>query len=356
MFEDAVKFLKNCSGKTVLAYDTDGDGIGAAVIVAKTLQRIFNKLPTTIPANHSLTKNVYNKIKKFKFVITVDMPIDRESEYILKLAKKSKILVIDHHQVHRNLNKVKDVTHINPQFWKLNIPFHKYCTSKIAYDICSKITNIEDLDWIAGLGIISDSCGFEWKEFLDRIYEKYPILKGKNLYSFDSKLGYISYLINSVYYYGFRTENISYKTCLESSPNDFLEAKKSSVKKLKKLYEKVENEIKETMRNWRKNAEIIESKKLIFLELKTKIFIQSPISTKISLEKPDYTVIVIKTDKKIAHISLRRRDEKVDCGKIAETCVKGLKNASGGGHIPAAGANIMKKDLERFKERIINEL
>lgn len=362
MFERAVEFIKNCKGKTVLVYDTDGDGIGSAVIVAKTLKKLFNKFPVAIPNSHDenfITKKLYNEILKQKpeFIITLDMPADQELCFVLKLAKKSKILVIDHHQVHNDLNKFEKIIYVNPVFLKIKMPPYKYCVSKIAYDICSKIVNINDLNWLAGVGIINDYCGEKWKDFLDEIYKKYPKLKGKELYYFNNKLGYISYLVSSAYYFEKKHRGLGYKVCLEaSSPIELIKAKTSSSKKLKKLYEKVESEIKTTIKNWKKDAEIFENKKLIFLKLKTKMLIQSPISTKISLEKPDYTIVVINTSKEKAYISLRRRDGKVDCGKLASTVVKGLKNSSGGGHAPAAGANILKKDLEEFRKRIISNL
>jgi len=360
MMEKAVEFIKKCKGKTVLVYDTDGDGIGAAVIVAKTLKTLFNKFPVAIPSSHDesyINEKLYKEIlkQKPKFIITLDMPTDEVLTYVLKLAKKSKLLVIDHHQIHNDLNKFENIIYINPIFLKTKMPPYKYCVSKIVYDLCSKTINIENLDWLAGVGIINDLCGEEWKEFLDEIYEKYPELKGKELYSFDNKLGYIAHLVSSGYYFGNKYRKLGYKVCLEaSSPLDLIKAKTSFSKQLKKLYEKVENEIKKIMKNWKKDAEIIESKKLIFLRLKTKMLIQSPISTKISLEKPDYTIVVINTSGKKAYISLRRRDRKVDCGKLAGKVVKGLKNSNGGGHIPAAGANILKKDLEEFKNRIFN--
>ena len=35
MFEHAVEFIRDCKGKTIVVYDTDGDGIGAAAIIPK---------------------------------------------------------------------------------------------------------------------------------------------------------------------------------------------------------------------------------------------------------------------------------------------------------------------------------
>jgi len=363
MFKQAVEFIKSCKGKTVIIYDTDGDGIGAAAILAKTLKRLFGKLPKAIPGNHDLfyiTKNNYNQISKQKAerIITVDIAVDEKPEYIFKLAKKHKILIIDHHQIHKNLNSFKNIIHINPSLWKSRIPSFRYASSKIVFDICKKITNIEDLDWLAGLGIINDYAGASWKDFLNDLYKKYPYLKGKEPYSFDNKLGYINHLITAGCYYSkIKGGKIGYDTCLKAeSPLDIIKLKITSSKKLKKIYNKVENEIKDTIKNWRKKTEIIENKKLVILELNTKFSIQSIISTKISIEVPNYTVIVARKDGKKTYISFRRQDRKVNCGELADITTKNLRNASGGGHIPAAGGNIMTKDWDKFKENVIRFL
>ena len=66
MFKQAIDFIKNCRGKTVIIYDTDGDGISAAVILAKTLKRLFGKFPEVIPAYHDLFNVTIKKnYKKF---------------------------------------------------------------------------------------------------------------------------------------------------------------------------------------------------------------------------------------------------------------------------------------------------
>ncbi len=53
------------------------------------------------------------------------------------------------------------------------------------------------------------------------------------------------------------------------------------------------------------------------------------------------------------NVSLRRQDGKVNCGKLAYLSTKDFKNANGGGHVPAAGAFLMAKDWNNFKERLL---
>ncbi len=356
MLKGVADFIKkNGNKKTVIIFDTDGDGIGAATILVKTFKRIFNKTPKTIPANHSLfftTKDIHQEIKKKEFdtVITVDMAVDERPNYILKLAKKSKILIIDHHQVHKNLNKYKNILHINPILLKIKIPPYKYCTSKIVYDICKELTDIEDLDWLVGIGIVNDKCEEKWKDFLNKIYKKYNLSL--------SELKLINNMITSSYYHsGIEGIKIGFKACLEaSSPIDILKMKTANSKKLRKFYDIIEKEINLTIKKWKKNAKIIENKKLIILELNTNFSISSPISTKISFEKPNYTIIVTRKKDKITYVSLRRQDKKINCGRIARMATKNLKNSNGGGHIPAAGAHIMTKDWNEFVKRILTLL
>jgi nanoRNase/pAp phosphatase (c-di-AMP/oligoRNAs hydrolase) len=58
----------------------------------------------------------------------------------------------------------------------------------------------------------------------------------------------------------------------------------------------------------------------------------------------------------MTYMSLRRQDKKVNCGRVAQRAIKNLNNASGGGHIPAAGVHIMSKDWEIFRNRILKLL
>ena len=69
----AVEFIKSCKEKTVIVYDTDGDGVGAAVIIAKTLKRLFKKFPIVIPVNHdenyiSEVLNIVDVLERFQVI------------------------------------------------------------------------------------------------------------------------------------------------------------------------------------------------------------------------------------------------------------------------------------------------
>jgi len=364
MIEKAVNFIKSCSEKTAIIYDIDGDSIGSAVIIAKTIERLFDYIPQAFIISHELLaseKGIFKKIndKKIKNVVIVDISIDEEPEPILKIAKTSNVMIIDHHQIHNDLNKFDNIIQVNPFFLNTKIEPFRYCTSKLTYDICSRATDIKDLAWLAGLGIINDYCGEQWKDFLEEIYEKYPSLKeGKEPYSFNSNFGLIDHMITSGYYHsGMKGGKIAYEACLEAeSPLDLLKARTSKARLLKEFHEEVQEDIDKIVEEWKKCAEIYQDKKLVFLELKSRFAIKSPVSTILGIKNPTYTFVIFMIKGDFINISIRREDGKVDCGKLATIATKNLKNASGGGHAPAAGAQIMTSDLKKFKENVINYL
>lgn len=361
MLDDAAKFIVNCREKTAIVYDVDGDSIGAAALVSKTIERLFGYVPKAYLINHDLfavDRGIYKKVMddRVKNVIMVDFAVDESPEYVEKIAEKAKILVVDHHQIHKDMNG-GNILYVNPHFWKSEVEPVKYCVSKLTYDICAKIVDIKDLSWLAGLGIINDYCGSAWKPFLDEIYALYPVLKkGAEPYSFDSNLGLINHMITSGYFHsGLSGAKVAYEACLEvSSPIEILEARTSKAKLLKKLYTEVQEEINSVVNNWRDYADVHEN--VAFITLKTKFSVSSPISTILGIRNPNLIMIIMRRKGEFMHASIRRNDGKVDCGRLAGEATKGLENANGGGHIPAAGCHFLAKDLEKFKENVLNYL
>jgi single-stranded DNA-specific DHH superfamily exonuclease len=347
MFEKAIAFLKS-GKKTAFVFDTDGDGIGAAVILAKCVRRAFNNSPKLVPRHHGislLSKETVNKVMgKFDLVVFLDMAVDEKPEYVFAIAKKSKVVIIDHHQVHKNMNSHK-IVHLNSSLWQKKIPSHRYCTSKMVYDLSSNFTEAEDLDWLAALGIINDMAEKSWESFLKEVCDR-------NRISLE-QLKTVNNIITSSYQFSKNKDvMLSFYACLEAiSPFDILNGRTENAKKLKGFYDVIEKEIGSIMGTWRERAEILEDKKLIILELGTRFSLSSTISTLVSLEKPDYTVMVKRRSGKDVSISLRRQDKKVDCNRLAKKLIYNLENASGGGHVPAAGIKIMAKDWNVVKKR-----
>ena len=136
----------------------------------------------------------------------------------------------------------------------------------------------------------------------------------------------------------------------EKPPN----IKKSDFYKYKKLMEK---EIKKAINEFKHKAEIYNSLDLIFYQIKSKFYIKSIVANTLSKMYPNKTIIII-LDRggKELFLSARRQDYRIAVNDLLESAIKGLKNANAGGHIPAAGGKILRKDLKKFKENIIKIL
>jgi len=122
-----------------------------------------------------------------------------------------------------------------------------------------------------------------------------------------------------------------------------------------------EKPVQDEMNHWLtsyKEADFIDELDLIWYQIKPKFRIGSPVSTILSMNTfPNKTVIVVQDlGRDDYSMSFRRQDRKVDMADLAKSCAEGLENANGGGHVPAAGGCVMKKDFDVFKERVFEYL
>ncbi|MBN2112086.1 hypothetical protein JW707_03220, partial [Candidatus Woesearchaeota archaeon] len=93
---------------------------------------------------------------------------------------------------------------------------------------------------------------------------------------------------------------------------------------------------------------------LVFYLIKPRFNIKANLSTLLCLKYPQKTIIVAQDmGEEMIGISGRRRDEKVAVNDLLEKAVENLEGASAGGHIPAAGGKVKRKDLSKFKDNIM---
>ncbi len=202
MLEKAANFLKNCNpDETIVVYHKGcGDGIAASAILGKFFKKTKGGVPKKFLAI-GYDEDFAMFVKKIlsqsiKNVIFADLSLDKFPELLLELAKKFRILILDHHTLVNDMNK-HGILHIHPDFIS-KIQSAKYCGAKLTYDVCSKAVNMEDTNWLAAVGIIHDVGSAEWKSFIDEVYSKFPELKsGYDIYGFDSKLGELVALISA---------------------------------------------------------------------------------------------------------------------------------------------------------------
>jgi len=357
MLDKAARFLKDCKPEeTLVVYHKGcGDGIAAAAILGK----LFRKLTTGAVKRFvalGYEEDFETFIKKMlalnaKNIIFADLSLDKYPELLVRLAKKFQVLMIDHHTLISDMNK-SGILHIHPKFFS-EIQGSKYCGAKLAYDICSKITNMEDASWLAATGIVHDVGGTQWKEFLDEVYKKFPALKGGNdFYGFDSTLGKLVSLITASKV-GVAKEIRTIRLCINTeNPSDILELKSETAKELNYWRNKFDKEIENYVAGWERLGEVNEKLGLVMLEIKSKLSVSSTISTILSLKNPDTLFCIYKQKSRVVDISFRNQSARVNCAALAAESTKGFEFGSGGGHPQASGARVLKKDFEIFKEQL----
>jgi len=350
------EFISSITKEDIVAvlHHTDPDGVCSGVIAAKLVEKIrgkkidlrLNQRAGAIPVTES-SLEILKQNNITKLIIT-DLCVDQETSNLKEIEKFAEILVIDHHKIYEDINSEKTVF-IKPDFISEK-KSSAYPASKFCFDLASEITDMSDFDWIAAVGLIGDCAFLTWVSFIDKVLAKYDMAKDPDIFQTD--LGKGASLISDAE--SFDTANVEEAfnvVYTASSPNDLLNSS------LQKYRDTVENEISYWKEHLNEFAEFYDDINLIFYMIKSKYRIKAPLNTRLSIENPNKTILLLQeSENNTISISARRRDEKVAVNNLLENAIKGLEGASGGGHIPAAGATIKKADLQKFKENVMNIL
>lgn len=337
--DKAVEFLKNITAKdgVVIIFNNDSDGISSCLIVMKTLEKNGIKKPYIIsqpmPPEKNLIKRVQTSLPNK--MIFLDMAIDQKDDVVKKLKGICDILIIDHHQVFKNLNSA-NVVHYNPRFKN---PKVYQSTSYLAYKICSKVHDVSQYLWVAAIGMVADYDLSHSKELVDEAKKRY--------FSLDD-FSMLSFMIESARATKKMTcEEIVNVLARYDDYHAFLESK--DAEKMTESYRELQSEIDMTFADAEVNSEI--TGKLVLYNIKSKYSISSIISTKLSEKYKNKIIVVYEKSGAKAKLSARTHSG-LDVAKILQKAAHGLK-ASAGGHEAAAGATMDAKDWEKFKENLI---
>ena len=352
-FESFIKSISK-NDKIAIIHDSDPDGICSAVIISKAIEKIREK-KIDLRINQSINEHGLNiktveilKKNNINKVISTDLSLEEIPEMLKELEKFADVLIIDHHPI-LSTNYTQRVFIFKPQLFCEGIEPPKYCSSKLVYDMCLRVVDISDLDWISAVGVIADIATMAWPEFMTQVFKKYNINKKKDW--FNSKLGRIAEYIVSTQSYDLSKIQEAFDAVYNAkNPDDIIKSG------LKEYYKIVDAEIKDWVKNVNKRAEIYKNIDLIIYEIKSKYKIKSPISTIISFKYPNKTLITVDIDGDNVGVSARRQDRKIKTNEMILYAIKGLKEAYGGGHPPASGARLKKEHYEIFKNKIIEYL
>jgi len=329
--------------KLAIVYHTDADGVCSAAIFTEAIKRTRKVSPImAFSQDQGVIEIQESTIKKLKSnsitkVVILDMAVDASPAPMKKIEDFADILLVDHHITSNNINssrttviKSQDISDLDPS---------QYCTSKLIYDLFLQLEDISDINWISAIGIIGDYGIKTWNHFLESVSKKDPqalkvLFDAEELISYawscDGKEG-LKKAYNAL--------------CSANTPGEV-------VKSLEE-YEHIKKEVDLFVDNREKLALFCEDINLVYYPINSKYNIKSKISNILSSKYyPEKTVVVVQPGKTKAYISARCQTGRISMDALMKECIKGLRDATGGGHIPAAGGTIRKEDTEKFKDNV----
>jgi single-stranded DNA-specific DHH superfamily exonuclease len=339
--------------KIAIIHDADPDGLCSAVLMNRLITRLRGKPAHAhfVPPRgikNTVAPEVFKELKKkgITKAIFTDLGVHEDAATIRKLEKQCELLIIDHHTFFHDVTSTRTVLAM-PQLLADDIEPSRYSSTKLAYDLANRHADFSDADWIAAIGVISDMTGEAWQEFLMHVFSRHN-LKPNPKEWFATDIGRISGMFHAAMSINEKKIGTCFDALMRATqPSDVLKNKK-----LATLKSSFDREIVAWIAKMPKLAEKNEARKVLWYEISPKYHINSPVSTILSLKYPDWVVLIVEKDKGIARISARCQSQRVHVNELMKATTKGLKNAGGGGHKPAAGAHVRNADLATLKQRI----
>ena len=335
----AAGFLKSIKkgDNVVIIFNNDADGMCSCALVDGMLKESMDIDTLLIPQPMPMDRNLMSRIRTTvpDKIIFLDLAADQQDDMVKKIAGLAPVLIIDHHQVHKDMNSAR-IVHYNPRMKKKDV---YQSTTYLAYMICSQLQDMEDHMWIAAVGMIGDYNLDDSQDLVKEIMKKYDV--NQDLYR--SFLGRITDMISA-------TQSTKAMNCeqlvrlMESSSVDDIQKNE----KLLEEYRKVDNEISAIMDDAESTAE--RHGGIILYNFKSKLSLRSEISTKLSTKFKGKSIIVY--EKMGSKMKVSARNQSGNVAKLLEEAAKGL-DALAGGHEAAAGAAVAVKDWDEFKSRLI---
>jgi single-stranded DNA-specific DHH superfamily exonuclease len=331
----AVEFLKKIKkdDNVIIIFHSDADGICSAAMIKK----ILPCEPLLINQPMPVEPNIITKIQTTvpDEIIFLDLAVAQQQNILKKIGNLCKILIIDHHISKDVSNKL--ITHINPRFDKHDI---YQSTSYITYKICSKIKDISEMLWIAGVGIVGDyNIRFSTDVVAD--IEKYY-----NIHHIqESFIKNVADMIEaSRATKVLSPEEIVNIFCKYPTYEEF--KKTEAYNKLLKSYQLIQNEMDAILID-----KVEKNGNIIFYNLRSKYNIRSPVATRLGEIYPKKLIVVYQFVGNKVKISMRAQNF-FDVNDILKKATSSF-NVSSGGHKEAGGVILRKEKWEEFKENLI---
>ena len=334
--------------RIAVIHHTDCDGICSGFVTNKALERLGHEPVLMVAMSvRDIHSSLVRLLKKHRITktISVDLVLDQLPDTVKQASEVSDILVIDHHKVYKKIQSEKVIV-----IKHTHLGIEKYTpASRLAYDLFSELVDIRDLKWIAAAGVINDIGYQQNKRFVDLVLKDKGLVKEITPDSdiFATTLGKAAAYIGYTGVFVPRRIKQALRV-LENAkhPRDVVESELASAA------DELEAARDEVVNHVLKNAEHYDD--LVFCIIEAKYRVRGMAINKLSLgPMQDKTIILLLRVGDDYVISARRQDRKVAVNDLLEDATAGLENAGGGGHAPAAGGQVMAKDLAKFKRNLI---
>ncbi len=336
--EDFTKFvdsIKESDSVAILTHN-DLDGLANAFFLEKILgsKKIkIDCLEFVFLSGNDIEMAVNKvKIENYKKVFLTDLNLDENKDIYDDLRKNRDVLLIDHHVVNPNIKDTKNMLKLR----------HADCIAYVMFELAKDYIDVSEWTSLVCSTMISEY-SFKDPDQVDYIKKYYPDFSIDNIY--ETEIGLLTRVYNNVLVYFYKNEKKAYELI-----------KDNNMEEMKKISEIVEKEIVKYVKLFKTKAEYYKDKDLYFYYLNPKYRVTSIIINRVSDRLPNSSLVFVSdlpNQKDMVKISARNQNEKQDMNKLMKKGIAGLKNAIGGGHVPAAGGNIRKKDLNKFKQNLL---
>lgn len=338
-FFDFLDNLKKTDKIAILSH-TDLDGIASAIILKEILKskKINQKVLKFVDYEKGMFEKWIIELenKKINKIIISDIAVDVLDEGYNNFKEKFEFFIIDHHPFEKddpkNMIKTKSEDCATFSLFQLAQEYLKKYEKKL-----------DSINELVCTTMISEF-SYSKKENLEFIKKSYPEIIIENIN--DSLPGKLSKQISSTIIY-FR----------KNKKKVFNLIYKNKQKELVKYYNIVDREINKYVEKYEKEkTDLNEKIHFYYLNPSSKFAISSIVTTIISLKNQDKTIVTcseINEDNLFIKASARNQSGEEDMNLLMKKSIHGLEEASGGGHVKAAAARFLKKDLEKFKENLL---
>ena len=319
-------------------FDNDVDGLASFLLLRKFVGRGKGVAIKSFPElNESYTRKINELNPDYIFIL--DKP-KVSKEFIKEAEEKNLPIVwIDHHSLDDSSDKelLKKVNYYNPTLSKN--PSNEPTTY-----LCYQITKRKEDLWVAMLGCIAD--GY-LPSFSSEFKSKYPELwkevetAFQGLYETD--LGKIIRMLS--FALKDRTTKVvnMLKVLIDAnSPMEILQENNKS----KSIHQRY-NQVNQRYLKLLEKAKKLSKGKILFFQYGGDLSLSADLANELSYIYPAKIVIVTYIKGSKANISIRGEKNIRD---FTLKALKGIENASGGGHENACGATMNVEDIEKFKD------